>query len=244
MRPQSLPLESLARGQSAVSYDLSCPRTFRIAKSTQERKKSCDEAIDGGLQSHSLEPGHGSATCQVGDFTQITELQWVQLQNRAKGSPWSQGLSTRVHDVQTCPEALTPVAAPTTPALTTVASPVVSEFLPSRKHCRNWMFLVRLPGKPTPRSTTQSTVATTPELSSPRKGSEHRVTTAAASSHRSDHQLRKLRASLSSPAQTQPRVAGAGRARRHGACLARVSWKQWCICGKRTETSDCSSQKK
>ena len=75
MRPQSLPLESLARGQSAVSYDLSCPRTFRIAKSTQERKKSCDEAIDGGLQSHSLEPGHGSATCQVGDFTQITEDQ-------------------------------------------------------------------------------------------------------------------------------------------------------------------------
>lgn len=123
MRSQSLPLESLARGQSAVGYDPSCPRTFRIAKSTQERKKNCDEAIDGGLQSHSLEPGHGSATCQVGDFTQITELQWVQLQNRAKGSPRSQGLSTRAHDVQTCPEALTPLAVPTTPALTTVASP-------------------------------------------------------------------------------------------------------------------------
>lgn len=118
------------------------------------------------------------------------------------------------------------------------------QFLPPRKHRRNWMFLVRLPGQPTPRSTTQSTAATTPELSSPQKGSEHHVTTAAASSHRSDHQVRKLRAPLSSPAQTQPRGAGAGRARRHGACLARVSWKQWCICGKRTETSDCSSQQK
>ena len=148
-----------------------------------------------------MEPGHGLATCRVGDFTQITELQWVQLQNRANSSPWSQGVSSRAHDVQTCPEALTPLAAPATPALNRCG--LSRHFLPSRKHRRNCMFLVRLPGWPTPRSTTQSTVAATPELSSPRKGSEHHVTTAAASSHRSDHQVRKLRAPLSSLAQTQ-----------------------------------------
>lgn len=70
-----------------VSYDPSCPRTFRIAKSTRERKKNCDKAIDGDLQSPKLGPERGSATCRVWDFTQITELQWVQLQNRAKGLP-------------------------------------------------------------------------------------------------------------------------------------------------------------
>ena len=41
-----------------VSYDPSCPRTFHIAKSTPGRKKNCDKAIDGDLQSPKLGPEH------------------------------------------------------------------------------------------------------------------------------------------------------------------------------------------
>lgn len=156
-----------------------CPRTERgvvtraapersVLPNPPQRGRKTDKAIDRDLQSPELGAEHGPATCRLWDFTQIMGLPWFGHGTELRGSVSSQGgrEDLRCRRAQRCWHTphLPPLTWPLWPHQTfPPISKVPQELTISGQ-------AARVPS--TKRSTTQSTAVTTPEGTSPQKGSE------------------------------------------------------------------------